>query len=406
MVLKLAARNIWRNKRRTILSVLALSLGVTAIVALHSFREVANEEMIRGVTSGLVGHAQVHGRGYQEAPEIGNVVSDAVAVEAKLRGALPGAETERRVLGAGLAGAGEAAAPVMVMGIEPRNPAVRALLTIESGRGLAGGPANEVVIGSSLARELGLPPGGELVLVGQAADGSLANDRYRVVGTADAGSAEANETAVFLHLADAQSFFALGEGVHQVIVRLPTDEDDLSHPLSLLRGAVDLSALEVMAWNEILPELKGAIDAKTRNSRLINVIVFLIVSLGVLNTMTMSTFERTREFGVMASLGTRRRRILGMVLLEALLQGLIGFVAGVALAWGLLHGIGTADLSWLGAGDLDMLGARLPASLPLSVQPGPVAAAALTALLTMLAGGLVPAIRASRLKPVEAARYV
>ena len=230
MLLKLAWRNIWRNKRRTILSVLALSLGVTAIVALHSFREVANEEMIRGVTSGLVGHVQVHGRGYQEAPEIGNVVSDAVAVEAKLAGALPGAETERRVLGAGLAGAGEAAAPVMVMGIEPRNPAVRALLTIESGRGLAGGPANEVVIGSSLARELGLPPGGELVLVGQAADGSLANDRFTVVGTADAGSAEANATAVFLHLADAQSFFALGEGVHQVIVRLPTDEEDLSHP--------------------------------------------------------------------------------------------------------------------------------------------------------------------------------
>jgi len=292
----------------------------------------------------------------------------------------------------------------MVMGVDPGNPAVRALLTIDGGRGLAASPANEVVLGNSLARELGLPPGGELVLVGQAADGSLANDRFRVVGTADAGSSEANETAVFLHLADAQSFYALGEGVHQVIVRLPSAEEDLSHPVSLLQAAVDLSELEVMAWNDMLPELKGALDAKARNSRLINVIIFLIVSLGVLNTMTMSTFERTREFGVMASLGTRRRRILGMVLLEVLLQGLIGFLAGVAIAWMLLHGIGTADLGGMVGGD--MLGAPMPETLRLSVEPGPVGAAALTALLTMLAGGLIPAIRASRLKPVEATRYV
>jgi ABC-type antimicrobial peptide transport system permease subunit len=106
----------------------------------------------------------------------------------------------------------------------------------------------------------------------------------------------------------------------------------------------------------------------------------------------------------MASLGTRRGRILGMVMLEVLLQGLIGFFAGLVLAWALLHGIGTAELGGVVTGDI--LGARMPESLRLSVQPGPVGAAALTALLTMLAGGLGPAIRASRLKPVEATRYV
>ena len=405
MLLKLAWRNVWRNRRRTIISVAALALGVMAIVTFHSFREVANEEMIRGITSGLIGHAQVHGRGYQESPEMANVVADPASVETTLKGALPGARTERRVLGAGLAAAGDAATAVMVMGIDPGNPASRALLGIETGEGLAPAPASQVVVGSGLARELGLAPGSELVLVGQAADGSLANDRFLVAGTADAGSFEANATTVFLHLEDAQSFFALGDGVHQVIVRLPTEDEDLSHPVSLLRGAVDLSALEVMAWTEILPELKGAIDAKRKNSRLIDVIIFLIVSLGILNTMTMSTFERTREFGVMASLGTRRSRILDMVLLETLIQGAIGFLVGVALAWALLHGIGTADFSGL-TGDTDILGARLPGALRLSVVPASVSSAALVTLLTMLAGGLIPAVRASRLKPVEAARYV
>jgi ABC-type lipoprotein release transport system permease subunit len=225
-----------------------------------------------------------------------------------------------------------------------------------------------------------------------------------VAGIADAGSADANQTAVFLHLADAQSFFALNQGVHEIIVRLPTEQEDLSRPVSLLRGALDLAALEVLPWTEILPELKGAIDAKRRNMRLVDVIIFLIVSLGILNTMTMSTFERTREFGVMASLGTRRRRVLAMVFLEALLQGLIGLLVGVALAWALLHVIGTVDYSGLTA-NTDILGVRLDV-VRLAVNAGAVAEAAIVTLLTMLAGALVPAIRASRLKPVEATRYV
>jgi ABC-type lipoprotein release transport system permease subunit len=196
----------------------------------------------------------------------------------------------------------------------------------------------------------------------------------------------------------------LNQGVHQIIVRLPTDQEDLSHPVSLLRGALDLSALEVLPWTEILPELKGAIDAKRRNMRLVDVIIFLIVSLGILNTMTMSTFERTREFGVMASLGTRGRRVLAMVFLEALLQGLIGLLLGVALAWGLLHAVGTVDYTGLTA-NTDILGVRLDV-VRLAVNGGAVAEAGVVTLLTMLAGALVPALRASRLKPVEATRYV
>jgi ABC-type lipoprotein release transport system permease subunit len=405
VLLKLAWRNIWRNTRRTVISVAALALGVTAVVCIHSFQEVAYRAMIRGITTGLVGDAQVHGRGYQQSPEIGNVVPDAAGVEARLERALPVAQTERRVLGAGLAGAGDASSAVMVIGVEPRKPSARALLTIEKGHGLDPAPAHEVVLGDSLARDLGVAPGGELILVGQAADGSLANDRYTVVGTADAGTYEANATTVFLHLADAQSFFALGDGVHEVIVRLPTGEEDLSHPLSILRGAIDLSALEIVPWTDILPELKSVIDAKRRNTQILDFIVFLIVALGILNTMTMSTFERTREFGVMASLGTRRQRILAMVLLEALLQGLVGFAIGTALAWVLSHGVGSIDIAGL-VGGADVVGTRLPAVLTLSLDAGAIARAGIVTVLTMLAGGIVPAVRASRLKPVEAARYV
>src|SRR5262249_40418476 len=147
--------------------------------------------------------------------------------------------------------------------IEPDNRGARSVLAIASGRGLGAAPAREAVIGIGLAAELGVGPGGELVLVGQAADGSVANERFTVVGTADAGSSEANANAVFIHLADAQLVFVLGDAVHQIIVRLPDDDDPVA-AAARLRAASDPAKLEVLAWTQLLPELKGSMDAKTR----------------------------------------------------------------------------------------------------------------------------------------------
>lgn len=405
MLLRFAWRNLWRNARRTVITVAAFTLGVLAIVTIHSFREVATTEMFRAITRGLVGHVQVHGRGYQASPAIGTTVDQPRAIEAVVARALPAARSEKRVLGAGLASSGETAAPVAILGIEAGAPSVEASFTVTSGRSLGPTAAREAVLGRSLAAELGLAPGGELVLVGQAADGSLANDRYSVVGVADVSSDEGNATTVFLHLSDAQSFFALGEGVHQVIVRLPVEPEELAAPVSVLRGGIDLTRLEVLPWTEILPELKAASDAKRRNMHALDGVIFLIVALGVLNTMSMSTFERTRELGVLAALGTRRSRILAMVVLEALLQGLLGLVAGVLLSWLLTRAMGSVDLSGM-AGGSDVMGVRLPARLPLVLHRPSVVAAALTSLVTALAGGFLPALRASRLRPAAAARYV
>ncbi len=404
MLLQLAWRNIWRNRRRTLITLSALTLGVLAIVFLHSYRESTYGELMRNITTGLVGHMQVHSRGYRETPEVSNYVPDAVTVEARLEAALPGARAERRVLGAGLGGTEHGSAGVMVMGLQPDDEGGSHLLTVTLGHGLSSTPAREAVVGRELAAELGIQPGGELVLVGQAVDGSLANDRFTVVGLADSGSSEMNASAVFLHLADAQDFFGLGDGVHEIVVHLPTDDEDVSRQLSAARAALDVASLEALPWNELLPELRATMEQKRKSQHFIDFIVFLIVALGALNAMTMATFERTREFGVLLSLGTRPGRLLALVLTESLLQGLLGLLAGLGLALGLLYGIGQIDFSSLA--QTDMMGVRMPSIIPLRVQWQAVANAAVTVGATMLAGGLLPAFRASRLKPAEAARYV
>jgi ABC-type lipoprotein release transport system permease subunit len=383
----------------------ALALGVAAIVFIRSMRESLFGQMIDQITGAQIGHIQVHGKGWQAEPELGTVVPDPSSVEARLSKALPDARAARRVLGYGLAGSGEQSAAVLIMGIQPdREPAGRGPFTVLNGRGLSDKPAKEAVIGRALADQLQVAPGAELVMLGQATDGSVANDRFTVVGVADAGSGELDSSAVFLNLADAQAFFGLGDGVHQLLVRLNTKDEDVSSHLEALRGALDLGQLEALSWDQMLPELKSLIDQKRQGQASVDFVVFLIVALGVLNAMTMSTFERTREFGVMASLGTRRSGILKLVTTEALLMGVIGFVVGVAMATALALALGTLDMGALSAND--MMGVRMPAHSRVVLQLASLKSAGLTVLLTVLAGGLWPAWRASRLKPVEATRYV
>ena len=398
MLIAMAWRNIWRNARRSVITMTAMAAGVAGIVVLFSYREASYDVILRDVTSGLLGHLQVHGLGYQEAPAISTVVKNPVQVEAAVKGTLPGAVSERRVIGAGLAGAGEHSAPVMMLGVEPGS----SLYHLAAGKDF--GAKGEVLIGRELATDLEIGPGSELVLVSQGADGSVANDRYTVSGTFTSSSAEMDASAVVMPLAEAQSFFALGEGVHEVVVRLPAAEEDVSAQVNSLRAALDLKTLEALSWSEMLPQMKASMDQKRKNSGFMDFVIFLIVGLGVFNAMAMSVFERTHEFGVLASLGTRPRRILGMVLFEALWQAGIAFAVGVLLAAVVLYGImGTSDLSTVMKGDV--MGVRMPSHVEMSLYPGALKGAAITAFFTALAGALLPAFRAARLKPVEALRH-
>jgi ABC-type lipoprotein release transport system permease subunit len=285
-----------------------------------------------------------------------------------------------------------------VLGVEPQSTS---LYTLVSGKAPAA--KGEVLIGRELGVDLKVGPGGELVLVSQAADGSVANDRYTVAGTFVSSSAELDATAVVLPLGEAQSFFALGDGVHEVVVHLPTEAEDVSPEVNSLRAALDLKTLEALSWSEMLPQMKASLDQKRKNSSVMDFVIILIVGLGVFNAMAMSVFERTHELGVLASLGTRPRRILGMVLFEALWQAALAYAAGVLIACAFLYGTGTVDLSNMMKGDV--LGVRMPSHFELTLFVPTLKSAAITAFTTALLGAILPAFRAARLEPVEALRH-
>ncbi len=403
MWLALAWRNLWRNSRRTLITVAALGLGVLAITFLHTYRESVYGQLLDNVTSGALGHLQIHAAGWQKNPELERVIADPAAAEAAVRKSLPGAKIAPRVLGYGLAGSGEQSTGAAVFGLDPsREQADLRFVTIAKGKHLSAAGQREALVGIDLAEQLGVGVGGEIVLVGAAVDGSVANDRYTVVGLADAGSGELNGSGVFLHLADAQAFFGLGAGVHQLVVRLAGGGEDVSRPTAQLQAQLSNAELEVLSWDKIVPELKATMTEKRKAQAALAYVLFALVGLGVLNAMTMATLERTRELGVLASLGTRPRQLLGMILLEGLLQGALGVAVGAALTVATVYAVG--DISLEAFAKQDMLGIRFPSTIHLALHWGGLLQALQVALWTALVGSLLPAWRAARMKPAEATR--
>lgn len=404
MLARLAWRNVWRNRRRTLLAVAALAFGTAALVFTHSFAETTYRTMIDLSTRGLLGHLQVHGRGYQADPDLYTVVKDPGAVRATVARALPGAAALFRVVGYGLAASGERSAGVAIFGLEPgREAAASSVLHIASGRTLSDTPAREVVVGDTLARRLKVQPGGELVVLSQAADGSLANDVYTVVGVSTGGgTAEAGGSALFLHLADAQAFFVLGQAVHQVVVNLPQGgrPKDAARQLRAALG----DELEALAWNEMMPEIELGIEADRAGTYAMDAVVFLLVVLGMFNAMTMATYERMFELGVLAALGTRPRRILGLIVTESLLLGAVSLALGVALGALVIALVPPLDLGSMW-GETDFVGMALPDQLRIELAPLALVMAVATVAVTCVVGGLYPALRAARLPPVEAMRF-
>jgi ABC-type lipoprotein release transport system permease subunit len=397
-----AWRNLWRNAQRTTLTMSALVLGAVAILAMHSYRDSTFAVLQQNIGRDLVGNAQVHRRGFVANPGVDAVIPAPLAVCAQAQAALADAllVCEPRVRGGALATSAQGVVGVIVEGVVP---ALRPT-TVVRGRALHdAGAGIEALIGTGLAEDLAIDVGDTLTLQVPRAD-STAPLTITVVGVHDAGTFELNATLVMLRFADAGTVLGLGDAAHELRLRFAVDDDvTVARNVEMLRAALaqHQPELEVHSWRELMPELAGTIESKRRGQSAMDFIFFLIVALGVLNAMTMATYERTPEFGVMLALGTRPRQIVALVVVESLLQGVVALTIAVLLVAAVFAGIGEIHLD-PGVGTADFAGVRLPSVVPLHVNTSALVAASITTLSTVVFGALGPAVRASRLPPLTA----
>ena len=328
ILLTIAWRNLWRNRTRTILTALTMGLGVAFCIFMNSWVGGFLSVMHKATVDRNLGHLQIHHKDYPETMNPYDVVPNApTVIDALLADPDINVVAPRIQAFAMYAGADNEAASGSFVGVDIVAEAALTQINkrVIDGRWLA--DKGEAVIGNALADKLDLKVGGQLLVVVNALDGSIGNQVYPVVGIYKVGTVERDAGAMF-SLKTAQDLFVMGDGVHELVV-LAQNEGALAQVQE--RAQKDRPNLAVRAWYEISPETKQMEDITLISSLVFVIIIMLLTGFMIINTLLMSVYERTRELGLLASLGLPPKSVTRLILIESGLLGLISSTVGFVL---------------------------------------------------------------------------
>jgi ABC-type lipoprotein release transport system permease subunit len=399
LLFRLARRSVVRNSRRTLIILVAISVALWAMIAFAALTRGWTDDVVHNAIFTLTGHLQIHAPGYRDDPSVDHTMAAPSGALARLLDAPEVAAWDARVRVPAVVMSAHDTAGVILVGIDPAAERGLSFIAgaVHEGRNLASPDDEGVVIGRALAERLGTGVGKRIVVMSQAADHSVADRGFRVVGLFT-GDREATELSyVFVGRSVAAAMLGLGTRVSEVAVMLH-DRSRLSSFVARLRAAAP--GLDVEPWTVLEPMAQAIVSLAQGWIWMFFAVMVVAMAFGLVNTMLMAVLERTREFGMLQALGMRPRLILGQVLLESCLVLAAGAAVGLGLAaatLALVHG--GIDLSFLAQG-AEMWG--MGKVIYPAAALGDVLGAVGLVVVLGLASSLYPAWRASRRVPVEA----
>jgi ABC-type lipoprotein release transport system permease subunit len=401
LTLSLAWRNLWRNRKRTVITTVAVALNTAVLIASAALMTGMVQQMTNTATEVVLGHAQLHAPGYRRERSLYATLPSPEALLAQARAA--GIQAAPRSFGFGLVAVGHKSAGATFWGVQPaaERAAFKLAANVQTGQFLADSaldPAS-AVIGAKLARSLDAQVGTELVVVVQAADGSIGNAIFSVRGILRTVGDEIDRGAVLLHARDFESLFVAPGMVHEIALYAP---DVPLQRLASTLGPLPAGA-EYQTWQQLNPAFADMVKLTGSGIWIFAVVFYLAAALGVMNTMLMATHDRVREFGVQKALGATPGRILLDVAVEGWLMSLVATGIGAALGVAgsaLLHRHGI-DLTKLG-GDISFGGIAFDPIWRAALRASDVAWSVTMMWVICVVASLYPALRAARLDPVRA----
>jgi putative ABC transport system permease protein len=398
----MAWRNVFRNRRRSFVTVSAMALALLVMILYSGLIEGYLEGMERNVLDLEVGDLQIFAPEYRRDPSIYSRINDPDALLDRLDEA--GLDASARLLAFGLVAADEASSGASFRGVDvPRDERISGVSNqLDRGRWLDPSQPKGVVIGRRLARTLDIDVGGELLAITQSADGSMAYELFEVRGVLLGISDAIDRSGIFMTQASFRELISLPDGAHQIIVRRPKDLD-LDGLLQRVEGLA--IGLEVKTWRQLMPTIASMLDAGRGAMVMMGVIVYLAIAILILNAMLMAVFERIRELGVLKALGFGPLSLLGLILIES------GVQTAFAIAIGLLLGIpGIYYLAHVGI-DMGMLagtsimGIAMDPIWRAAIHPRVFTTPVVMLVVIVLLAVLYPAAKAALIQPVEAMRH-
>ncbi|MCY4552980.1 MAG: ABC transporter permease [Candidatus Poribacteria bacterium] len=402
MILKIAFRNTFRQKRRTILTGLAMIVGFTLLSLTIGLSDGAYGNIITMFTRNRIGHIQVHREGYLDKPSLYKTIDNTSAVGETIQSVTGVEAWTPRVYGAGLGSVGEKSTVIQIIGVDVarETEATRFDKKVIEGSTLSEIQSHEAVIGKGLAKVASATVGSEIVIVSQGADGSIANDVYKIVGIVESGDDITDRVACYLHIDDAQELLVLEGRVHEIVV-IVSNINRVDKITSAIETQLNDSTLDVAPWQVVAKSFYRAMQTDQQGDAISRLVIMLIVAIGVLNTVLMSVLERTREYGVLKAVGTKPVQIFWLVVCEVVIIALgsicVGVLLGVLVNYLLsIYGITYPEEITYGGMKLKTLYAEV--NVRCLVIP------AITVMLSAAIVSLFPAIKAARIMPAKAMR--
>jgi len=402
--LRLAFRNLWRNRRRSAIALSTIGFGVVALVLAGGFIEWIFWAMRTATIESQLGHVQVVKRGYLEAgasdPFAYLLPEDAPAFAALQH--TPGVRfVTPRIAFMGLVSHGDLTVSFAGEGVDPENEkTVSKLLVITSGRNLSGADAHEVIMGEGLARNLGVGIGDTVVLLVNTAAGGINAVELTLVGAFTTSAKAFDDSALRVPIGVAHTLLRT-QGAHRWVMLL----DDEKKTAALVDGfrhdfPAQTTELQFVPWQQLADFYNKTVELFSRQMSVVKLIIGLIIVLSISNMLVMTVLERTGEIGTLMALGFRRRSVMQLMFTEGLLLGVVGGTLGVVVGVTLAIGISAVGIPMPAppGSDTGFTG-EIRLTVPL------VAGAFVLAVVVTALASVYPAWKASRLEVVNALRH-
>lgn len=336
LIFKLSFRNLFRNRRRTLITVASVFFAVILAVVMQSVQIGTYDVMIRNVAGFYTGYVQIHQKGYWNEQTLDNSMEwneeekDFLAKHDGILAAAP------RIESFVLASSDSSTRGVLLVGIDPEQE--HRLTGI--GNKLSAGsflntPSDGIMLAEGLAAQLGVKTGDTLVLIGQGYQAMSAAGKYPVCGILRLGSPELNKRMGYLHIEEAQNLLSMQNRLTAVALSV-ADADDATELAAELRKHYDQESFEIMDWKDMLPELVQGIEADRVSGSIMQAVLYIIISFGMFGTVLMMLSERNHEFGVVTAIGMKKsilnwvlRTELALISLAGAALGMIGAIPAV-----------------------------------------------------------------------------
>lgn len=401
MTLTMSWRNIWRNRRRTLITAAALGIGVLSMVLMLSFVEGFLQRMVRTATEARTGDAQIHARGYPDTRDETLTLAQPEALLQSARGTPRVLAASGRTWGMGVLAIGDRSQGAQVVGVDPAHePSVSNWARRIPTGAFVKGP-KDLVIGAKLAKKLDVEVGARIVLtIANVKTGEATSELMTITGLLLTGDTAMDTGAAIVALPTAQRMMGLPDQVHEITLKVDAPRREQA-AIAAVIAPLQAPDRVVRPWHQINRMISESMVLMEKWNGVLVVVIYLIIAFGIINTLSMALMERFHEFGVMRALGTTPAQLAELIIAEAGWLGLLGAVPGALVGLALAALLARTGVDMSASSQYGMT--LIEPIYPVPDVIGAVRSALIFTGLTVLTS-IITAIRAATIRPVEALR--